>query len=113
MGESPGGWLVEEGIRRLLLGIGGEPLGQPARRGSKVRRVNGGEAEAEKLFEGLARLGHDDPIPNLPFRRVVLPGGGHAVYRPVSKSGEPTIDVNVKIEGLGNVKFKFVESEEV
>ena len=98
--------------RRLveaLLKPGGEPLGEPAPRpGSKVRRVQAGAKEAQQLFQELAQLGHDALIPTYPGRRVRIPGVGTVGYRPVSKSGEPTVDVNVSIEGVGIVKFKFM-----
>ncbi len=53
-------------------------------------------------------MGHDAPIPTYFGSRVHIPGVGIVGYRPVSKSGEPTVDVSVSIEGLENVKFKFM-----
>ncbi len=88
-------------IVEALLKPGGEPLGEPAPRpGSKVRHVQAGAKEAQHLFQELAQLGHDAPIPTYPGRRVRIPGVGIVAYRPVSKSGEPTVDVSVSIEGL-------------
>jgi hypothetical protein len=97
--------------RRLveaLLKPDGEPLGELPRARSKVRRVQAGAREAQQLFQRLAQLGHDAPIPTYFGSRVHIPGVGIVGYRPVSKSGEPTVDVNVSIEGLENVKFKFM-----
>lgn len=110
MGESPGRWLIEQEIRRVLLGPNGEPLGKPARKGSKVRRVNGGAEEAEELFGTLAQRGSDASIETYPGERIRLPEIGYVGYRAASKSGPPTVDVSVNIEGLRNVKFKFVGS---
>jgi hypothetical protein len=109
--DSPKGWAARETVLRLLLQANGQPLGTPARKGSKVRRVQGGKQEAEELFGKLAGLGHHAPIETYPGQRVELPGCGYAGYREASKSGEPTVDVNVNIKAIGNVKFKFVGSE--
>jgi hypothetical protein len=116
----PSGWtyavsatsgpLVREAICRILLEPDGSLLGVLARRGSKVRRVYGGQTEAEELFGRLAKLGRDARIETYPGKRVELPGCGYAGYREASKSGEPTVDVDVNIKAIGNVKFKFVGS---
>jgi len=110
VGDTPGGWLVGEAISQILLEADGSLLGRPARKRSKVRRVYGGQKEAEELFEKLAELGHDARIETYPGKRVELPGCGYAGYREESKSGEPTVDVDVNIEVIGYVKFKFVGS---
>jgi hypothetical protein len=104
------GQLVREAICRILLEPDGSLLGELARKGSKVRRVYGGQKEAEELFGRLAELGSDASIETYPGKRVELPGCGYAGYREVSKSGEPTVDVDVNIEAIGNAKFKFVGS---
>ncbi len=111
MAETPKGWADREAVLRLLLEANGQPLGTPARKGSKVRRVQGGKEEAEELFGKLAELGNDSPVPGVPMRRVELSGVGHASYREASKTGPPTVDVSVNIAGLEKVKFKFVGSE--
>ena len=87
-------------------------MGRPARKGSKVRRVSGGKEEAEGMFRELARWGRDASIPTYRGERIELPGIGYVGYREASKSGEPTVDVSVSIEGLRDVKFKFVGSVE-
>jgi hypothetical protein len=109
--DSPKGWAARETVLRLLLEANGQLLGTPARKGSKVRRVQGGKQEAEELFGKLAELGRGAPIETYSGQRVELPGCGYAGYREASKSGEPTVDVDVNIEAIGNVKFKFVGSE--
>ncbi len=110
MGESPRVWLVEEKVRRLLLGPGGGPIGDPpARPKGKVRKVHKGKKEAEELFGELRKLGRNSPVADAPdLQRTELPGLGFVSYRPVSRSGPPTIDTRVNISGLENVKFKFV-----
>jgi len=110
VGNTPRGQRVREAICRILLEPDGSLLGELARRGSKVRRVYGGQKEAEQLFGRLAKLGRDACIETYPGKRVELPGCGYAGYREASKSGEPTVDVDVNIEAIGNVKFKFVGS---
>ncbi len=101
---------IEQQRRRLeeLLKSGGEPLGVPARSGSKVRRVSEDPIEAAVLFSVLKALGRRANLPTYPGRRVEIPGLGYVGYRLSSKSGEPTIDVSVSIDGLRNVKFKYV-----
>ncbi len=101
----------EERRRRLeeLLKPEGELLGEPpARKGSKVRRVRERDIEAVYLFSHLAVLGHKANLPTYPGLRIELPALGYVGYRAASKSGEPTIDVNVRIGGLRDVKFKYV-----
>ena len=106
-----------EGLRiriRELLMPGGEILGEPPRRReSRIRRVRGGVEDARQLFEQLAGLGQDAPTPEHPGRRIEIPGIGFVSYRPVSKTGPPTIDIRFNIiSELENVKFKFVGREE-
>ena len=91
-----------------LLKPGGKLLGEPSRRGSRVRRVPEGEPEAIWLFSRLALMGEKAQLPTYRGLRVKIPDLGYVGYRAVSKSGEPTIDVNVRIEGLRGVKFKYV-----
>lgn len=104
----------EEELRQRLeelLKPGGEPLGQPKRTGGKVRRVSEEESEAAELFSRLAALGWEANIPNYPGPRVEIPGLGYVGYRQKSKSGPPTIDVGVSIDGLRDAKFKYVGRE--
>lgn len=93
-----------------LLKPGGEVIGERPRPNSKVRRVavDSPAEEARQLFDQLAELGHDHPgVGSRPGRLVEMPGLGYVGHR---ETPTPTVDVNVNIEGLRNVKFKFVES---
>jgi hypothetical protein len=54
--------------------------------------------EIEDVFQQLAPLGEDATTEDLAAKggvRVALPGGGYITYRPASKWGGPTIDVNI------------------
>lgn len=104
---------MANGIRQQvesLLKPGGNLKGDPpTRKKGKVREVHEGKKEAEELFAELEKLGRNSPVADTPsLRRVELPGLGYVSYRPISKSGPPTIDISVNINGLENVKLKFV-----
>jgi hypothetical protein len=68
--------------------------------------VPGGRKEAEEMFDGLARGGTPVVAPRYPGKLVDLPGGGHVGLRPASKSGEPTIDVDITGIAIKKIKFK-------
>lgn len=91
-----------------LLKPGGKPLGVPSRSGSRVRRVSEGPVEAVAMFRSLRAMRRIADLPDYPGRRAEIPGLGYVGLRIVSKSGEPTLDVDVRIDGLRNVKFKYV-----
>lgn len=95
-----------------LLKPDGEVIGVRPRPNSNVRRVASlaPVEDARETFERLAELGHDysDESPSRgsrPGRLVEIPDLGYVGYR---ETPTPTVDVNVIIEGLSNVKFKFV-----
>lgn len=105
-----------------LLAPNGELLGAIRRNKRPVRRVVGERDDAVALFEELAQLGHESPVHNpgdrsRPGRRVEIPGFGFVSYRDAEdeETGEttPTIQCNGNVEGLENVKFKFVRREDV
>jgi hypothetical protein len=77
-------------------------------KGSKasIREVPGGQKAADDLFDDLTVGGKPVVVPTYPGRMVDLPGGGRVGLRPKSKSGEPTIDVDVP--GIPIKKIKFV-----
>jgi RHS repeat-associated protein len=74
---------------------------------SSIRIVEGGAPAAERLFRKLSKGGIDVTPPGYPGKLVRLPNGGFVGYRGVSKSGPPTIDVN--IPGIAVRKIKFIE----
>jgi hypothetical protein len=98
-----------------ILMPGGQPLGVKGtgpRASARLREVTGGQAEAELLFEELTQGGVDITPAGYPGKLIELPNGrGSIGYRPVSRSGPPTIDVNV-IDAAGQPipieKIKFV-----
>ena len=76
--------------------------------GSKasIREVPGGQKAANDLFDDLAAGGTAATAPTYPGKMIDLPGGGRVGLRPKSKSGEPTIDID--ISGIPIKKIKFV-----
>ena len=99
-----------------ILMPGGQPLGVQGtgpRASARLREVTGGRAEAERLFQELSQGGVDVTPPGYPGTLIELPNGrGSIGYRPVSKSGPPTIDVNA-VDAAGQPipieKIKFVD----
>lgn len=92
-----------------LLAPGGNPIGQPGT-SPEIRVLPGGPADAQELFGQLTQGGKVVTPPGHPGTLVQLPdNGGFVGLRPKSKSGPPTIDVNVP--GLKGVveKIKFVQ----
>lgn len=95
-----------------LLKPDGEVLGEKPRQNRQVRRVAAGVDQARAIFEELAKLGHDSPVAGNPGHRIEILDLGHVNYREVSRSGPPSLDVSVNIEGLQKVRFKFVGASE-
>jgi hypothetical protein len=95
---------------------GSKPIGVKGtgkRASARLRELPGGAPEAERLFRELTQGGKDITPPNYPGTLIELPQGrGTVGYRPTSKSGAPTIDVNA-IDASGQPipieKIKFVE----
>jgi hypothetical protein len=83
----------------------GKPVGS---QGSKptIREVPGGKKKADEMFDDLTAGGKPVTVPTYPGKMFDLPGGGRVGFRPKSKSGEPTIDVD--IPGIPIKKIKFV-----
>jgi hypothetical protein len=84
---------------------GGQPIGIPGA-GRQVWEVPGGSREAEELFANLSQGCTVNTPPGYPGKGCQLPGGGWVGLRPKSRSGVPTIDVN--IPGMPIRKIKFV-----
>lgn len=94
---------------------GGRPLGVRGtgkRASARIPEVPGGQAEAEAMFRELAEDGSEHVMPGYPGQMIDLPGGRGAVgLRPRSKTGPPTIDVNVIDSGGNRIpisKIKFI-----
>lgn len=95
---------------------GGKPIGVKGtgpRGSAKLREVTGGQAEAERLFHELTQGGKDIIPASFPGTLIELPNGrGTIGYRPASKSGPPTIDVNA-VDSVGQPipveKIKFID----
>src|SRR4051794_15242425 len=84
-------------IEEILL-PGGKPLGVKGtgpRASARVREMPGGKNAAEQLFQELTQGGTDLTPPGYPGTLIeLLNAQGTIGYRPASKSGPPTIDVN-------------------
>jgi hypothetical protein len=83
----------------------GKPIGTEGSKPS-IREIPGGQKAADDLFTDLTSGGKAAAVPTYPGKMVDLPGGGRVGLRPKSKSGEPTIDVD--IPGIPIKKIKFV-----
>jgi hypothetical protein len=88
-----------------LLMPNGLPIGTRGKRPS-IRLMPGGIKAADHLFDDLAVDGTPVELPTYPGRMVDVPGCGRLGLRPSSKSGEPTIDVDIR--GIPIQKIKFV-----
>jgi hypothetical protein len=84
---------------------GGTPLGQ-AGSSADIRELPGGIKDAQEMFDNLTKEATPVAKPLHPGQLFRLPGGGMVGMRPISKSGPPTIDVN--IPGIPIRKIKFI-----
>ena len=83
-------------------------MGSPGQN-SGIRTLPGGEQEASDIFDEWSKELGAKPVtkPGYPGRGAELPdGGGFIGLRPRSKSGPPTIDVNIPGIGVREVKFQ-------
>jgi hypothetical protein len=102
-----------------ILMPGGKAIGVKGtgpRASARLREVRGGQAQAERLFNELSEGGTDITPAGYPGTLIELPDGrGRIGYRPASKSGPPTIDVNA-VDAAGRPipieKIKFVDCGE-
>lgn len=102
------GYLIfnEEASPRDILMPGERAVGKPGEN-SGVRELPGGNKEAEDFVLGLGKGGQDITPDGHTGIVIQLPGGGGFVgYRPRSKSGPPTVDVNIPGIGIREIKFK-------
>ncbi len=84
---------------------GGKPIGTKGSKASN-RQVSGGQKAADDWFDDLTVGGTSAIVPTYPGKMMDVPGGGRVGLRPKSKSGEPTIDVD--IPGIPIKKIKFL-----
>jgi hypothetical protein len=95
--------VTPETISDLLL-PGGQQVGASGSL-DVIRELPGGQQAAEALFRRLTKDGTDVTPSGHPGLHVQMPDRGHIGYRPISRSGPPTIDVNVA--GIAIRKLKF------
>lgn len=88
-----------------LLMPGGSPVGTAGSR-PEIREVTGDPEEAQDFFDALTAGGTDATPPGYPGTLRRLPGGGSVGFRPASKSGPPTIDVNIPGVPIDKIKFR-------
>lgn len=99
-----------------ILMPGGKPIGVKGsgpRASARLRELTGGKAEAERIFRELSEGGNDVTPATYPGTLIELPNDrGTIGYRPASKSGPPTIDVNA-VDATGQPipieKIKFLD----
>jgi hypothetical protein len=93
-----------DAISELLL-PDGRPIGD---RGSLdvIRQLPGGQDVARSLFDRLSEGGTDVTPPGYRGKLVQIPGRGHIGFRPTSRSGPPTIDVNIAGIAIRKLKFR-------
>jgi hypothetical protein len=91
-----------------LLLPGGVPIGTAGgkhKHEQEIRELPGGLKEADHLFDDLTKGGTANTPPRYPGIGVALPGGGWVGLRRISKSGPPTIDVDVPGIPIKQLKF--------
>lgn len=96
--------VTRKAISDLLL-PGGQPVGNRGRL-DVIRELSGAQEAAEVLFEQLREGGTDVTPPGHRGKLVQMPGGGHIGYRPTSRSGPPTIDLNIAGVAIRKLKFR-------
>src|SRR5437667_3148916 len=82
----------------------GKPIGAIGSKAS-IRVVPGGQKVVDDLFDDLTVGGKPVAVPTYPGKMVELPGGGRVGLRPKSKSGEPTIDVDIPDIPIKKIKL--------
>src|SRR5262245_38837385 len=105
MGYGSGAAAFSPGNPASILMPGGQPVGAPGTR-PEIRELPGGSSAAQSMFNQLSQGGTPHTPPNYSGTGTNLPSGGWVGLRPVSKSGPPTIDVNVPGVPIDKIKFK-------
>lgn len=89
-----------------LLMPGGIPVGNPGKQ-RHVRELPGGLQGAEDFFDELTKGGKPNTPQNYPGTGMDVPGDGWIGLRPNSKSGPPTIDLDLPLD-IPFDKLKFI-----
>ena len=87
-----------------LLMPSGIPIGTAGSR-PEIRELPGRIGEAKDLFDDLTDGATDVTPPGYPGTLRRLPDGGTVGLRPASKSGPPTIDLNIPDIDIDKIKF--------
>jgi hypothetical protein len=101
---------VNEAERRKKIGEllmpGGRPVGDPGRRPG-VRLLPGGPEEAREFLRRFDQLGQPERVEGYDGTLINLGGKDRVGLRERSRSGEPTVDVQVQWlpERLRKIKF--------
>jgi hypothetical protein len=101
-----------------ILMPGGRPIGvrgSGPRASARLREVTAGQAKAERIVQDLTQGDKDITPAGYPGTLIELPNGrGTVGYRPVSRSGAPTIDVkagDASGQPIPVRKIEFVDGE--
>ncbi len=87
-----------------ILNPNGNPIGQQGKR-PEIRIEKGGDKAAKELYDKLSKGGKPDTPPRYQGEGTRLPNGDWVGYRLESRSGSPTVDVN--IDGVTFDKIHF------
>jgi hypothetical protein len=87
-----------------ILAPGGKFIGRPGEN-SGIRELPGGAAAAQELFERLTRGAGSTRLTDKSLVIDLPEGGGFIGLRLTSKSGPPTIDINIPGVGVRELKF--------
>ena len=85
----------EDKAPKDILNPDGKPIGKRGKR-PEVRIEEGGDKAAQDLYKRLGKGGKPHSPEGYPGEGTKLPNGDWVGYRPRSKSGSPTVDVDVK-----------------
>ena len=89
-----------------ILTPGGQPLGR-AGASPGIRRMDGGLAEAERVFAELTTGAKDVTPPGYPGKLFELPNGGRVGLRPISSSADKSPSVDINVPGIPVRKIHF------
>jgi hypothetical protein len=87
-----------------ILSPNGQFIGKPGNR-PEVRIEKGGDEAARELYKRLSKGGVPDTPPGYPGEGTRLPNGDWVGYRPNSRSGSPTVDINIHDISFDRIHF--------